>query len=167
MIFSIVAAIAENGVIGADGGMPWRLKTDLQRFKAITLNSVVIMGRTTWETLPKPLKDRTHIVLTKDTNYKIENKDIIIAHSLEEAIEEAKKITGSEVFVIGGAKIYNLFLQQNLINKLYITWVLDKPKGDTFFELSFDDWQITYSEEVEKSEKDSSKTIFNIYEKIN
>lgn len=170
MKFSIIAAIAKNRVIGLSGSMPWHLKSDLQRFKKITINSAIIMGRKTWESLPAPLKNRTHIILTRDINYKVEHNNVFIVNSIEEArniaIEEAIKLNKQEVFVIGGGDIYTKFLEEKLIDKLYITWVLDEPQGDTVFNLDIGDWRRIHREKVERDEKDSSETIFDIYEKI-
>src|SRR5699024_7134027 len=128
MSFSIVVAIAQNDVIGLNGTIPWHLRSDLQRFKKITLNSCVIMGRATWESLPAPLQDRTNIILTSDKTYKTSASKIFVANDLEQAknIAQAMNVFREEIFVIGGVEIYNLFLTQNLVDKLYVTWILDK-----------------------------------------
>lgn len=170
MKFSIIAAIAQNGVIGLNGSMPWRLKSDLQRFKRITINSPIIMGRKTWESLPAPLKNRSHIILTRDISYETKFDNVVVVNSLQEAqniaIKEAIKLNKQEIFIIGGAQIYYKFLKEKLVDKLYITWILDAPHGDTIFALDIDNWNKIYKEIVERDEKDSSETIFEIYEKI-
>ena len=100
---TLVVAAAENGVIGQDGGIPWRIPDDLKRFKALTMGCPIVMGRKTWDSLPKkPLPGRTNIVVTRQAGWTAEGA--VTAHSLEDAITRAGD--AEEIFVIGGAEIY-------------------------------------------------------------
>lgn len=127
MNISIIAAISENRVIGLNNKLPWKLNDDLKWFKYHTLNKTVIMGNTTYKSIKKPLKNRLNIVLSKNKNKK--NKKIIYAKSVKEAIEFSIKT--KEIMIIGGEKIYKLFLKK--ANKIYLTHVKTEIKGDTFF----------------------------------
>lgn len=139
MDISIIAAVSANGVIGSNQDMPWHISEDLKRFKRLTLNSAVVMGRKTWESLPfKPLKNRTNIVISRNGNYPA--KGAVVVSSLQAALEEAKG--EAQIFVIGGGEIYQQALP--LADKLYITEVHAHFEGDTFFP-TIDDrtWQET------------------------
>src|SRR5437764_388275 len=97
---SIIAAMSENRVIGRDNKLPWHLSADLKRFKKLTIGHVVIMGRKTYESIGRPLSNRTNIIITHDTNYHIEN--CIVVHSLKDALKKAQEIEKEEIFIIGG-----------------------------------------------------------------
>ncbi len=132
MKISIIVAIDEKRGIGKNNKMPWYIREDFKRFKKITLNHPIIMGRKTFESIGKPLVDRTNIVITRNKDF--EKKGIEITNSLEEAIKIAKKLKGgSEVFIIGGEQIFKQAI--NLADKLYITKVKGDFKADTFFPL--------------------------------
>ena len=130
---SLIVAVAENGVIGRDGTMPWRLSTDLKRFKSLTLGHPVIMGRKTWDSLKKPLPERANIVITRDKSFSSEGA--IVAHSLSEARqiaqEEAIKAKMDEIFVIGGGAVFKEALP--FADRMYVTEILSPVEGDTFF----------------------------------
>lgn len=127
-MISFVVAVSRNGVIGRDGGLPWHISSDLKRFKEITMGKPVIMGRRTWESLPKrPLPGRRNIVITRQKNYRAEGADVVA--SPDEAM--ALCTTASEVAVIGGGEIYNLFWP--VAGRLYITEADLTVDGDTFF----------------------------------
>lgn len=119
-----VIARAENGVIGRDGDLPWRIPEDLKRFKALTIGAPMIMGRKTFESLPKPLPGRRHIVLTRG-DWLADGAEV--AHTLEEAVALAD---GPRVSIVGGAEIFRLF--EPLANRIELTEVHGKPEGDTF-----------------------------------
>jgi dihydrofolate reductase len=122
---TLVVARASNGVIGKDGGLPWHISADLKRFKALTMGTVLVMGRKTFESLPNVLPGRRHIVITRDSGWRAEGVEV--AHSVEEALAMA----GSEpVSVIGGADIFGLFLP--LADRIELTEVLADFAGDTF-----------------------------------
>ncbi|VVA44375.1 Dihydrofolate reductase [Candidatus Roizmanbacteria bacterium] len=133
MQVSIIAAIGKNRELGKDNKLLWHIPEDFKRFKTLTSNHIVIMGRKTYESLPekfRPLPDRVNIVVTRDLNYAVEG--VIVCHSIEKAIEKGKKYEKKEIFIIGGAQIYSLGIKY--ADKLYLTLV-DKeyPDADTFF----------------------------------
>jgi dihydrofolate reductase len=141
----LVAAVGTNGVIGADGKLPWHVGADLRRFKALTSGPSgsgwpMVMGRKTFESLPGLLPGRRHIVLTRDTAWAEEGAETV--HSLEEALHLAN---APHVAVIGGEEIYALFLP--LADRLELTWVDAAPEGDTRFP-AFDasEWRETFRE---------------------
>ena len=129
----LVVAVADNGVIGADGAIPWRLKTDLQRFKAMTLNKPVVMGRKTFASLRRPLPGRTNIVMTRDADYRAAGA--VVTTSLEQARDvaagDALRRFATEIAVIGGADIYAQWMGE--ATRLEITEVHASPAGDTRF----------------------------------
>jgi len=131
-MISIIAAIGKNRELGKDNKLLWRIPEDMKRFKDLTSGQVVIMGRKTYESLPKkfrPLPNRINIVVTKNQNWKMPG--CLISNSLDEAILKAKEFN-KEIFIIGGASIYNQGLKY--ADKLYLTLV-DKeyPDADVFF----------------------------------
>jgi dihydrofolate reductase len=124
-------AVARNRVIGRDGALPWRLKSDLAIFRAVTMGKPVIMGRKTWESLPgRPLKGRTNIVLTRDGSF--EAKGALVCETFSEAVqiarEQAEEDGADEVCVIGGASIFELALGR--AGRLYLTEVAAEVEGD-------------------------------------
>lgn len=133
MILSLIAAVAENGVIGRDGDLPWRIKSELQYFKKTTLGKILIHGRRSFAALGKALPGRDNIVITRDKNYAAEG--VFVVHSLDEALALAQKIATEknidEVFIAGGAEIYKETLPR--ADRLYLTDVHMTPEGDTFF----------------------------------
>mgnify|MGYP001570957835 FL=1 len=143
---SIIVAVAENGVIGKGDGLPWYLSDDLKRFKKLTLGHTVIVGRKTHESIVKrlghPLPDRRTIVVTRQKDYRADRYEI--AHSLEEALKIAP--AGEEVFVIGGAEIYEAFLP--LARKIYRTYVMTDAEGDTIFPSGYHFWEWEVSEHL-------------------
>ncbi|GLU55897.1 dihydrofolate reductase [Dyadobacter frigoris] len=150
MLLSIIVAVSENGVIGLNNQLIWRLPDDLKRFKKLTLGHPMIMGRKTFESIGKPLPGRQSIVITRDKNFSFEGT--IVVHSLDDAIEEAKKTGTDEAFVIGGGDIYNQV--QKISNKLYITEVDTKTEGDTFFKIENPDlWEEVEREHHSNDEK--------------
>lgn len=125
---SFVVAVSRNGVIGRDGGLPWHISTDLKRFKAITMGKPLIMGRKTWESLPKkPLPGRPNIVITRQKNYRAEGASVVSDIPL--ALAAAGQV--EEVCVIGGGEIFDMFLAQT--DRIYLTEVDLEVEGDTFF----------------------------------
>jgi dihydrofolate reductase len=129
----LVAAVAENGVIGRDGTLPWRLKSDMQHFRRLTLGRPVVMGRKTYESIGRPLKDRTNIVISRDPGYAADG--IIVATSLATALDMAREDAGrrraDSIAIIGGAGIFSDCLA--IADRLEITLVHASPPGDTFF----------------------------------
>jgi dihydrofolate reductase len=136
---TIVAAVARNGVIGADGGLPWQLPGDLRRFKELTLGHVLVMGRRTYESIGRPLPGRTTVVVTRDPGWDAGHAEVLVARSVPEALDAAAAIDG-EVFVVGGAQVYAAALP--LADRLELTWVDGEPAGDTHFpEVDWGRWQ--------------------------
>lgn len=122
-MISFHLARAENGVIGVDGDLPWRLPADLKRFKAQTMGKPMVMGRKTFEGFPAPLPGRRHIVLTRDLAWRAEGAEVV--HSVDEALDVAG---GGDVAIIGGAEIFALFLP--LAERIELTEVHVSPEGD-------------------------------------
>jgi dihydrofolate reductase len=123
----LILARADNGVIGIDGGLPWRLPADLKRFKALTMGKPMIMGRKTFESFPAPLPGRRHIVLTRDRAWSAPGAEV--AHDVAGALTLAGAGgDGGEVMVIGGAEIYALFLDR--VDRVELTEVHIAPAGD-------------------------------------
>jgi dihydrofolate reductase len=129
----LVAAIGENDVIGREGALPWRLKSDLQHFKRLTLNKPVIMGRKTFESIGKPLKDRTNIVITRDLG--LVAPGAVLATSMDAAFgfarADADRRGVAEIMVIGGADVFAATMKD--ADRLEITRVHAQPEGDTLF----------------------------------
>lgn len=122
---TLIVARAQNGVIGRGGKLPWHIPADLKRFKALTMGSVMVMGRKTFESLPGILPGRRHVVLTRDRGWSRNGAEV--AHSADEAIALA---SGERISVIGGADIFELFLPR--AGQIELTDVLDDIPGDTF-----------------------------------
>jgi dihydrofolate reductase len=127
----LVVAVAENGVIGRDNAIPWRLKSDQQRLKAITLNKPVVMGRKTFESLRRPLPGRTNIVVTRDPNYRAQGAVVTTSFENTRAVAhgDALRRFATEIAVIGGAEIYAQWMDS--ASRLEITEVHARPEGDT------------------------------------
>ena len=151
---TLIVAKADNDVIGYGNDIPWSLKCDLEHFKETTLGKVVIMGRKTWESLPKrPLKDRTNIVISSSSE-PIDGATVY--PSLEEALIN---ITEDEVFVIGGSSIYEQAMDK--ASKIIATQINAECVGDTFFpEINPTYWKVESEEELSISSKDVIRTLF-------
>jgi dihydrofolate reductase len=126
-IISLVVARAANGIIGAQGRIPWRIPADMKHFKAVTMGKPCIMGRKTWECLPKkPLPGRTNIVITRDPKFRAE--DAIVVHTLDDALSRAEAEAPQELAVIGGAEIYRVALTH--ARRIHLTEVHAHFDGD-------------------------------------
>jgi dihydrofolate reductase len=125
-LVSLIVAMAQNGVIGRDNALPWRLPEDLKRFKAFTLGKTLLMGRKTYESIGRPLPGRANLVLTRDKGWQAQG--IVVVHSVEEALARA---AGTELVAIGGAEIYRLVLP--FARRIYLTHVHADVPGDTYF----------------------------------
>ena len=139
---TIIVARAANGVIGRDGTLPWHIPADLKRFKALTMGTVMVMGRKTFESLPGLLPGRRHVVLTRDGSWHADGAEV--AHDVDDALS----LAGSEpVSVIGGAELFRLFLP--LAGRIELTEVLNDVPGDTFIEdpRATRDWRESFREE--------------------
>lgn len=164
-ILSIVVAVAQNGVIGSKGGMPWRLSTDLKRFKAITLGKPIIMGRKTYESIGKALPGRLNIVVSRSGFSPPEGVGTDgLANAIEIARDWAAENDASEICIIGGGQIYREAI--DLVDRIYLTHVNGSPEGDTVFpEIEEDKWHSISRESVPMGENDSVKTEFAVYER--
>lgn len=150
-MINIIVACAHHNVIGKSNDLPWYLPADLRRFKEITTDHTVIMGRKTYQSildrLGKPLPNRRNIVITRDKNFKANGATVV--HSIEEALSEAGK---DDTFIIGGAEIYNQSL--HLADRIYLTEVYAEIEGDTYFpQIDPDTWREVARESHEPDEK--------------
>ena len=163
MTVTLVLAMARNGVIGRDGGLPWRLPTDMKRFKADTMGKPVVMGRRTWESFPRrPLPGRLNIVVTRDRACRAEGAGVV--HSLEEARARARDADGDEICVIGGGQIYRQALP--LADRLNVTHVMADVAGDVRFpDIDPGAWKVVASEEWPAGEADSHPMVHTVYER--
>jgi dihydrofolate reductase len=168
MKLAIYVAIAENGVIGREGGLPWRLSTDLKRFKSDTMGKPIIMGRKTWQSFPrKPLPGRLNIVVTRDRDFRAEGAEVV--GSLEDAIRlatiRARCMAGvDEICIVGGGEIYREALP--LTDRLHVTHVLADVDGDTRFpQIDPQVWHVVSELDVPAGEKDSHATRYTVYER--
>jgi len=163
MKLSVIAAIAENGVIGRDGTLPWRLPADLQRFKRLTMGHTIVMGRRTWESIGRPLPGRQMVVVSRQAAYQAE--DVQVVASVDHAIQVAQEAGGKELFIIGGAEIYRHALPQ--ASRLYITRVGADIEGDTHFPvIDFCDWKQIESEPHQADDKNDFDYCFEVYERV-
>lgn len=157
-----MAAVAANNALGKDNQLIWHLPADLKRFKKMTLNHMVIMGRKTYESLGKPLPNRTNIIITRDKNYKVEG--CVVVNSLKEALEAAVK-ENENPFILGGAEIYRQAMQ--FADKLDLTFVHHKFEADVFFpEIDKTIWKETSHEDFKADEKNKYDYSFVTFERI-
>ena len=157
MALSLIVAVSQNGVIGRDGDLPWRLSSDLKRFKKLTMGHCLIMGRVTWESIGRPLPGRQSIVISRQSLSLPEG--VHLAPSIEDALKIAAE--DDEPFVIGGAQIYALAWP--LVSRIYLTEVLADVAGDAHLP----DWDLSTFNEVdcqqhEASEKDEFPHRFRV-----
>ncbi len=159
-MLKILVAFDENRVIGKNNTLIWHLPADLKRFKALTTGHVIIMGRKTFESIGKPLPNRTTIVISRQANLQIEGA--IITHSVEEAILKAKSLTREDIFIVGGAEIYALSLP--LADQILVTQLHDIFDGDAFFpEISLDTWIVSERERGVTDEKNAYQYSYLTY----
>lgn len=138
MLLSLIVAVAQNGIIGRDNQLIWHLPNDLKQFKRLTTGHPIIMGRKTFDSIGKPLPNRTSIVITRNKEW--QHEGVVVVHSVEEAIAAAQQTQTDEAFVIGGAEIYRKMLP--LADKLYLTEVKADFEGDAYFEaISNNEWK--------------------------
>jgi len=147
---TLVAAVADNGVIGAEGKMPWHLPADLAHFKAVTMGKPVLMGRLTWTSIGKPLPGRDNLVLSRNPAWRAEGARRVA--SLDEALRVTEQAGARELMVIGGAEVYRQALPR--ARRIYLTRVHAEPWGDTLFpELDPDAWREVSRREQLSDEK--------------
>jgi dihydrofolate reductase len=162
MRLSLIAAVAENGVIGRGNELPWRLPLDLKRFRNLTMGHHLLMGRKTFESIGRALPGRTTVVLTRSAFQP--PPGVLTAGSLQEAIDMAGAAGEEEAFVVGGEEVYRVALP--VADRLYLTRVHAVVQGDTFFpSLDLDDWRLLSIERHEPGEANSHSLCFEILEK--
>ncbi|MGL1935637.1 MAG: dihydrofolate reductase [Fibrobacterales bacterium] len=162
MMLSTIVAVAENGAIGKDNSLIWRLSKDLKRFKEITTGHHIITGRKNYEDIGRPLPNRTTVIITRQKDYRAEG--CVVVHSLDEAIQVAKDNGESEAFIIGGAQIYDMALPH--CGKLYLTEVHQSFEADIFLTNLGEGWKEVYRDgPFPKSEKDECEYSFVNFER--
>ena len=160
-MLTIIAATSENNALGKDNQLVWHLPDDFKRLKALTSGHFNIMGRKTFESFPKPLPNRTHIIITRQKDYKAP-EGCFVVNNLTKAIALCPK--NEEVFVIGGGEIYKQALE--ITNKIYLTKVDVDIDGDTFFHYNTQEWRICYEELIVKNEKNEYDSTYQELERI-
>lgn len=161
-MISYVVAVSRNGVIGREGGLPWHISSDLKRFKEITMGKPVVMGRKTWESLPRrPLPGRRNIVITRQPGFAPEGAEVAAT------VEQALALCGDapEIAVIGGGEIYRLFWP--LVDRLYLTEVDLDTGGDTHFPpVLASEWREVDREVHPRGERDSASFTLRILDRM-
>ncbi len=169
MRLSLIVAATPNGIIGREGDLPWRLSSDLQRFKRLTMGHSLIMGRKTFDSIGRPLPGRTTIVLTRDPEAfrASHSPEILAVKSIDEAIDLAQKLPqgpDAEPFVVGGGEVYRLAWPR--ADRVYCTWVLADIAGDVSIPaFPTDDWQLISSEEFGTDPKNEFPTRYCVYDR--
>jgi dihydrofolate reductase len=164
MHVSILVAVAENGVIGRGGKLPWRLSRDLEQFKRVTMGHTIIMGRRTWESIGRPLPGRRMIVVSRQSDYCIDIGGIEVAHSFDESVRRAGQAGDEEAFVIGGAELYREALPR--ADRLYVTRVRAEVAGDTVLpKIDWAQWRLTETEQHDADDKNDYPFVFEVYER--
>jgi len=159
-MITIIAAIAKNNALGKDNDLIWHLPADLKRFKKVTTGHHILMGRNTFESIGKPLPNRTSVIITRNNDYFIDG--CLTANSVENAIEIAK--SDEEVFVIGGAQVYKYAMDNNLVDKLDITIVHENFEADVFFpEIDTTVWKQVFRKDFKADEKNKHDYSFVSY----
>lgn len=159
---TLIAAAAENNALGKDNDLLWHLPDDFKRFKSLTTGFPIVMGRKTFESFPKPLPNRTHIIITRDENYKVAYDDCFVVHSLDEALQLSKKYSDS-VFIIGGGEIYALALHK--ATKIELTRVHASFEADAFFPVfDLNKWKLIKEEYHPRDEKHKYDFTYETYE---
>ncbi len=165
-IITFVVAVAENGVIGRDGAIPWRVPSDLRVFRRVTMGKPVIMGRKTYDSIGKPLAGRDNIVVTRKAD--LDAEGIERASSIDEALEIARARAAEhgvdEITVIGGAEIFAAMLA--IADRIYLTRIHARPDGDTHFpELDRNVWREVSAAPLLPDPRDSAAATLHIYER--
>ena len=156
----MIAAAAENNALGKDNDLVWHLPDDFKRFKRLTSGHHIIMGRKTFESFPKLLPDRTHVIITRKEDYSPENT--IVVHSMEEALKVSK--LDDEAFIIGGGEIYKMGMEH--ADRIELTRVHGEFEADTHFpEIDTSEWEIVKDQFHDKDEKHDYSFTYLTYER--
>jgi len=162
-IISAIVAMSENHVIGDQNHLPWHLPADLKHFKALTSGHPILMGRKTYESIGRPLPNRTNIVITRDPAFKIPG--CIVVSSIDEAMQHAELKNSKEIFIIGGANVYQQCLPY--VSRIYLTIVHEEFEGDAFFpELDMKEWKETGSVKHEADSENEYAYTFKTLERV-
>lgn len=160
MVISCIVASAKNNVIGKDNKMPWHLPADLAYFKKITSGHHILLGRKNFESIGRPLPNRTNVIITGDKEFACSN--CMVTYSIEEALSVAYNNGEEEVFIIGGGMIYEQ--SKDLWDKIYLTEIDLEVEGDVFFpELNWEKWELISSQENEKDDKNQYNYTFKVF----
>ncbi len=162
MLVSAIVAVAQNGVIGKDNQIPWYLPADLKYFKKVTTGHHVIMGRKCFESIGRPLPNRTNVVITRDPFFVATG--CLVVHSIEEALNLAFENEETEAFIIGGGEIYRQSLQY--WDQIYFTEVDINPEGDIYFEPLDDSWKLKSEDAHQKDEKNEFDYVYKVFERM-
>jgi dihydrofolate reductase len=161
---SLIVAMTPARVIGRSGDLPWRLSSDLQRFKRLTMGHHLIMGRTTYESIGRPLPGRTSLVLSRDASFAIDHAAVRVLDDLEQAFRSARAAGDQEAFVIGGGQIYEQALPQ--IQRMYVTQVEAQLEGDAYFPpWNAADWDLLSEQPQAADEKNEFRSVYRIYQR--
>lgn len=161
-MLSIIVSKAKNNIIGKDNKVMWHLPNDLKRFKELTTNHVIIMGRKTFESIGKILPNRKHVVFTQNPDFRVKDENVRVVHSMLEVQEYIED--DNENFVIGGAMIYNLLMPH--VTKMYVTEIDKEFEGDTFFpKINEEIWQEVSRQKGIKNEENNLDYEYVIYER--
>jgi dihydrofolate reductase len=166
MKVALIAAFAQNLVVGINNSLPWHLPEDLKYFKRTTSGKAIIMGRKTYESIGRPLPNRTNIVISRNPDFSAEG--VVIVASIEEAIKHAESVNMingvDEVMIIGGAAIYQASLP--MADRLYLTHVHASVEGDAYFpKVDFDQWKEVAREDFNKDDSNPYDYSFSVYDK--
>ncbi len=164
MHISIIVAVAENGVIGRGGRLPWHLSDDLRRFQELTMGHTIVMGRRTWESIGRALPGRRMIVVSRQPGYRVDVAEVDVAANLDDALRAVQAAGDDEVFIVGGAELYREALPR--AHRLYITRVHAQVDGDTQFP-PFDSavWRQLLSDLHAADAKNQLPFSFEVYER--
>ena len=166
MLLSLIAAVADNGVIGYEGVLPWHLSADLQRFKRLTMGHTIVMGRKTWDSIGRPLPGRTSVVISRQPDFQAGYDEVLVAVNLDEALRQARNTEGSgaEAFIIGGARIYEMSFPR--VERFYLTQVHAEVEGDVWFpEIDWSDWKLVEESSHPADDRNDYPMTFQVFER--
>ncbi len=165
---SIVVAASDNGVIGREGELPWRMPADLQRFKRLTMGHCLIMGRKTYESIGRPLPGRVSIVLSRSPDWSPNAEGVLVAQCLDEAIRlaaDAPDMDCSEAYIVGGGEVYRQAMTH--ADRIHLTRVHTTLEGDAYFpEIDPNKWELAESEERVADERNEHACTFMTYDRV-
>jgi dihydrofolate reductase len=156
-MIKIIVAMSDNRVIGNNNELIWKLSSDLKRFKELTTNNPVVMGRKTYESIGRPLPNRRNIIITRNLEYQVDDCEIV------SSLEEALLLTNSDCFIIGGGEIYKQSLE--IVDKIYLTLVHKEFEGDTKFPELNKEWIEVSREDFNSDEKNEYNYSFIEYDR--